>query len=681
MPRPTDFYSTTPTPWPAVRAPRGALERLLPRPREVGDGEPGLPLRAIGRAAALSMVAADGGSIAWRAWLTAELARRRITTSFHDVAGSDGTNVRFLSLANATARDIARRLGVSPPEHDEGYSLVARDDGRGVTAVARTDIGLLRAAATFAMLARRDDRGDVVLPRLEIADWPVIELRILGGWALARGERLREAIDLAVAFRANRVLYNWWGWVPGDRLWREDEYLVRHARERGVELICELRRMSFGMDYRITEPDQRARIVGAFVDAARAGFRSFGLLFDDVAWETAEDECALVSELRTRLADAIGAAPEFFACPQIYWCPGQMSLAWTGGAEPDETLEQRRYLETWGRLLPADVEVYIANYWADFPGDYASALRSGFTELVGRQPVFFDNQLINDYRLGAILPFALHARPVDLGEHLRGYLLNAPRPLDAHAPSAASALAYAWNPRGYDPSLALGAAIDWLHGGGPRAAAVVAATEELRTLANEWADGEFTATNHYRTIGRQILTKRADGRDIARWRERLAIVRAALLVALGTPAPDALPQSARGLAQWLASCDRLDSDLDFFAAFVATRDRIASGANHSERGDAIDAFDAFDAAAASARRRALAQVAEVLPRQSGIELHVEANDGSSDDDSADAHESPAWSWAEYFYRNSRREFAAAARELRAALADLTAARDSRGSAE
>jgi hypothetical protein len=475
-----------------------------------------------------------------------------------------------------------------------------------------------------------------------VAKGPAIELRILGGWTLCRGERLIEAIDLAEAFGANRVLYNWWGWVPGERLTQEDERLVLYARERGIELICELRRMSFGKSYRIDEPGQRRRIVDTFLEAAQAGFRSFGLLFDDVEWETPEDECALVVEIRRRLTDEIGHVPEMFTCPQHYWYPGQMSLDWTGAAGKEETAKQRRYLEVYGRELPADVHVYIANYWGDAPDDYATRLREEYTELVGRKPVFFDNQLINDYRLGAIFPFALHQRPGDFDEHVAGYVINAPRPLAAYAPSIASALQYARSPRDYDPETTLGSTIEWMHGSGERAAAVLDATNRLRDLANDWADGEYTATNHYRTIWRQVREGRADRERLTLWRAGISQVKERLLGALEIDSHDGRAESTRAITELSTSCERLGVDLTLFDHFLASTDKDPHALQHVAR---------------KVREHALAQVAGILPRVAGFETELTASA------STDPEGSPAWSWFEYFYRNTEREIDALVAEM------------------
>jgi hypothetical protein len=594
-------------------------------------------------------------------WLRAELLRR-FAVECEESASGDAELDFALAPPGSHEEALAEQLGLEVPAHPEGYALstAPRSGPARLRVFARSPLGLLRAAATYLQLLKSDNDDALEVAALEVSDWPAIDLRILGGWALCRGERLREAVDLALAFKANRVLYNWWGWVPGERLGPEDDYLVEYARERGVELVCELRRMSFGKEYRISDPTERRRVLEVFESAAAAGFRSFGLLFDDVAWEGPEDECGLVREVHDRLGEVLSAAPELFACPRYYWYPGQMSLSWDGAAGAEEAAQQRRYLETWGEQLPEGVHVYLANFWADVPEDYAGNLRRRYTEILRRRPVFFDNQLINDYRLGVVLPVALQQRPADFDDHVAGYLLNAPRPLAANAPAIASALAYAWNPAAYDPEAALGAALAWQHGW--RAASVGRAVNRLVQLANEWADGSYTATNHYATIWRQLRSERIDGARLDAWHGELLEVRDEWLRALGQSPREARANSTRALFQLLASTERLLSDLGLFADFAEAQE--AAQRSPQEAGAARARFES---AGQSVRRAALEAVREILPPLAGVEASTESADGTSRRGELPAAESPAWSWLEYFYRNTRREVEKVIGEMTAAL--------------
>lgn len=51
-----------------------------------------------------------------------------------------------------------------------------------------------------------------------ITDGPAVPLRMLAGWGLYRDHRLEDALQVATLGGFNRVLYNWWTAVPGERL-------------------------------------------------------------------------------------------------------------------------------------------------------------------------------------------------------------------------------------------------------------------------------------------------------------------------------------------------------------------------------------------------------------------------------------------------------------------------------
>ncbi len=474
---------------------------------------------------------------------------------------------------------------------------------------------------------------------VQTADERPVPIRFLGGWALHRGDGLRDAIDLASAAGANRVLYNGWGWTPNERVRPGDAELTEYARARGVELVFELRRMSFGTRFDIREP---GAILSVFDDAVASGFRVFGFLFDDVPWETADDECGLIAAIDARLTEHLGEPPELYCCPQFYWNPGEMNSAWTGRADAAEIERQARYLETYGRRLPPNVRIYIANYWGGHPPGYESALDREFTARVGRKPIYFDNQLINDYRSGALLPVPLVARPRDFADHYAGYYLNAPRPFAAFAPAIASALVYASSPGTYDPATAMGRSIEWLYGpSNVRVGLAREAFELTAQLATEWAGGVHTAVDHYRTIWSQLRDGSRGSADIAEWRRTLGSARRLWTDAAEEETESLSAVGLQSLRELARGSTRLERDLDLFSAYLGTESNASFGRS-------------FDAVA----DEALAAVGELLPRAPGLGslLRRFAEFPSTTGAAAlpEPANSPAWSWVEYFYDNTGR---------------------------
>ncbi len=637
LPSNTDFYSTEPRPYPgATLAPAAdPAGRLLPLPREIRF---------------------SGGRI--------ELESRRdlpgrTIASVERLASGPAVSPLRLALTSPDD-DLEKRLDrahAAVPGNIEGYSIAPLESR--LVLAARTTTGLLRGTATLEQLASPCEGGRVTVPLVHLMDFPATQIRFLGGWALWRAHGLREAIDIASAFKANRVLYNAWGWTPADRLSVEDAWLVEYAREQGIELVFELRRMSFGREHPIADPANRQTIIEAYCQASDAGFRSFGLLFDDAPWETADDECALAVDVHEALEARLGGwkgSTELFVCPQFYWYPGQMDSAWKGRAGPEETARQRAYLETYGRRLPPAVHVYVANFWGDHPAGYEEALRAKLTELVGRQPIFFDNQIINDYRHGALFPFALHSRPGSFGSNYAGYYLNCGRPLAAYAASAATALAFAWSPEAYRPEVAMGAALRWLHSPSEaRAAHAAGGLNRLRTLASEWAGGTYTAVSHYATLWRQIREGKVDAKAIARWTEAVHAVREDWLAALREPAPGASPRSLESLLALVRDSHRLERDLELFAAYFDCRGLV---------GRAPSSIAAFETRSREITADALLSVASILPPAPGLAPLLD------DPGSVNPRQAQAWSWVEYFHANTRKTLETVASEMLAALRRL-----------
>lgn len=625
LPGNTDFYTTSRAHFVGVKMPKGSdpLRRLLPAPQSLVRGK--------------GFIEVPRGDI---------LAPRISEVSIAHAAAS-GERVRWWRLESGAsvprplppsggARGPGERPLVSPAGSE---AFVIESGPRGVDIVSPSTLGLRHAAQTLSQVATEDGReGMARVPALRIEDGPATPIRFLGGWGLWRAHPLRAAIDLAAQAKANRVLYNAWGWIPGDRVLKEDAHLVAYARDRGIELVFELRRMSFGRDYTVANPACRGSILQTFLEAQEAGFRSFGILFDDVPWETARDECALAREVHETLSvRAGGGPPEMFCCPQHYWYPGQMNASWTGRANEEEAARQRAYLETYGQLLPPDVHVYIANYWNDHPARYQEALKAEFTDLVRRRPIFFDNQVINDYRAGAVLPFALAHRPRDFADHYAGYYLNCGRPLEAYGPTALTALSYAWGPERYDPQQAMGSALAHLLGPGTAAVAPAArGWSLLRDVVEEWSGGDSTAVNHYQTISAQLQSGARGAEDIHRWRDALCAARGAWLEALGAATGRTTEAGVAALLAMVRGTFRIDRDLELLAELARRR-----GAGSAPGGKA-----SLEARFAAHRRDTIRAIADLLPPAPNLAPLLDSPGLLS------PGESQAWSWVEYFLTGS-----------------------------
>jgi hypothetical protein len=505
-----------------------------------------------------------------------------------DISGAPPGAARLLAEALARARIDVGPGGAAYPVTftltsdvsggPEAYRVQATIAG--ATVSASTDAGLARGAATARQLLRRVGDGlEVLIGKID--DHPVVPLRMLAGWGLYRDHRMEWALEIAAEAKFNRVLYNWWTATADESMGPREAELVTAAREIGVELVVELRRQAMGPAFSIRDKRARATLLAHFDDAADRGFRSFGFLFDDTDHDPFEDELGFLGDLVAHLTERLGEEPEFYFCPRFYWFPGQMDYSWMAAAMGGESADgrpsmapmlgtaeprsveaavarQEDYQDQLAAALPDRTEVYLANWWSGTPDTWASELSEGWTDRLGREPVFWDNQQQNDYRAAVVLPIPLHQRPTAFARRLRGYTLNSGVPLSAYAPASATAGAWAWNPDGYDPATAFGAAIERFYG--PAAFDVTNALAQWGTLLGELMAPRVGMENHYRGLRNAVRAGTTDQVTIA-----LDAVAGALARASGRLPADAHPLAHDGLAELTAEVERLRLDLELAA--------------------------------------------------------------------------------------------------------------------
>jgi hypothetical protein len=442
----------------------------------------------------------------------------------------------------------------------EGYRLDAAPDA--ITVVASTPAGLVFGATTARQLVWHQG-ASLRLATGAITDAPTVPLRMLAGWGLYRDHDLETAIDVALEGKYNRVLYNWWTATADEHLGPREAHLVAHARDRGIELVLELRRQALGPGFAITDPAAREPLLRHYDDAVDRGFRAFGFLFDDTDHDPFDDEFALLTHIVDRITDRLGDEPEFYFCPRFYWFPGEADYSWFGGnlasmlgdqhvRSVDDAVErQRDYHHRLRAVLPDRTHVYLANWWSSTPADWESQLNDEWTSVVGRPPIFWDNQQQNDYRAGALIPIPLHQRPAASAAALAGYTLNSSRPFSVYAPASVTAGAWAWNPDAYDAGSAFGAAIARLFG--PAAVEPLAA---WCALFDELLQPRAGMEQHYRAL--RAIAEAGTGDDL---RARLDAIDAAFATAQAALPATADDVATDALAHLRREVHRLHLDL------------------------------------------------------------------------------------------------------------------------
>ncbi|HZN16344.1 MAG TPA: beta-N-acetylglucosaminidase domain-containing protein [Acidimicrobiales bacterium] len=443
----------------------------------------------------------------------------------------------------------------------EGYRLDATPDG--MTVAAATDAGLVRGATTARQLVWRDGDAITVATGL-IHDSPTVPLRMLAGWGLYRDHDMEWALEVALEGKYNRVLYNWWTATADEHLTARDTALVHSARDLGIELVLELRRQALGPGFSIDDPAAVERLLAHYDDAVAHGFRAFGFLFDDTDHDAFELEFDLLARIVDRVTDRLGEEPEFYFCPRFYWFPGQADYSWFGdavmasmlGTSGPRTMKQavkrqREYHRQMAGVLAEKTNVYLANWWSGTPADWDTQLGPEWTDVVGRPPVFWDNQQMNDYRAGAIIPIPFHQRPPAFAGALAGYTLNSSRPLSGYAPASVTAGDWAWNPDGYDPAKSFGTAIARFFG--PAAVEPLAAWCQL---FDDLFSPRAGMEQHYRAVRR--LADEGTGAEL---RVRLADISRGFDAAEAALLATAHPMARDAFAHLRREIDRLLLDL------------------------------------------------------------------------------------------------------------------------
>jgi hypothetical protein len=617
--------------------PGGLADSILPRPRRVSLG--GGRLRLSDHGLASVDLLCDPGSDAQAAaaidWLRQELRR---LYGWQPAAGGRAKAhlVVGVSGPGTPARVWVDRLKIQLPAQRESYVIRIFDD---VLLLAASDgEGLLRGVSTLVQLFTLEG-GDLYAAHADIVDWPDLPLRILIGW-VREDPGAREIIDLAFRWKYNRVYFGVWNWSAGERLTEADRALVRYARERGVELMFQLSRLSFAESFDANRQDDAARIIAAYESAVEAGFRSFGILFDDQTLQGVEAELHLTLAIHGRLRELLGSGFELTFVPEVYWVPGELA-GWPPQPERAEEfrVKHRAYLDAMGAGLPADVEVYIANNWNDFPPGYAAVQAREFNAPARRKPLFFENQLTNDYRRAIVLPFPVHNRPPELATVMGGYGLNLPMPYRAYTPSIITCGALAWNFEGYDPPFAWGAALLAVFGRG-RAPQVLEALNGLNRLFVEWTSPHFPAASHYGSFRAKLKDDAITPAMVRGWQERLGKLKAlfaSALLEIGT--------GTDALCLYVEEMERLDLDMGLLLDYLETREDLRS-ADGEVRAARIDAWRARQ----GARRQALLTIqsrrAPPSARLRGLLVQPDGTDRIAEHKPA---EIPSGWWLTYFY--------------------------------
>lgn len=617
---------------------------ILPRPQRISlDGKTlYLSRGGISTADLVCDPAAQGSEATAVAWLRRELRQMH---------GWEALNSKFarvhlvvgVTKPGSAAQQWAERLHMIAPERPESYALHVDSDC--IVLVANDGIGLLRGVTTLVQLLMKDRNGELSIACGEIEDWPELPLRMLIGWVRS-DRRPREVIDLAFRYKFNRIFYGLWNWTSYERLTEEDRLMVEHARKLGIELTLQLSRLSFRDDFDGTNPNDVHKVLAVYDEAVEAGFRSFGIMFDDQTLQSVEAEMELTLAICRRLEERLGENFEFTFCPEVYWVPGELA-GWPPQPERAEEFRLKHidYLRKMGAALQGRVQIYIANNWNDYPEGYAEVQEREFNALARRKPIFFDNQIVNDYRRSVILPFPVHNRPPEFATVMNGYGINMPMPYSAYYPTLMTCAALAWNPGGYDPRVAWGTALHH-HFGPERAALVLNGLNQLNELWVEWNQPHSSITSHYASLRDKLKNGELSESLIRSWRRRLSSLRENFVEVLFRAG-----EGTEALQYYVEEMERLDLDMALLEDIIETQAQLLL--LPMEKREAT--LSAYRARQEGRYYKLLSIEERRSPAAQGLQMLLSQPDGTSLLSSHKISEIPAGWWVSYFYATMKDE--------------------------
>ncbi len=169
-----------------------------------------------------------------------------------DLAGFWG-----LKLSEGTANSRSMRLAVraetvqtgqTPAIDQQAYFLKIKPDA--IEIIGNSDQGLFYGVQTLLQLLKRGTQGQIVVPEIEIRDWPSYELRFLH-WDTKNHQdyinTLKNYLDWAARFKVNMISFEVWDkfqfpshpviGVPGAFTSRQLQEIVDYGLKRFIQVV------------------------------------------------------------------------------------------------------------------------------------------------------------------------------------------------------------------------------------------------------------------------------------------------------------------------------------------------------------------------------------------------------------------------------------------------------------
>lgn len=369
------------------------------------------------------------------------------------------------SVFDAGAEEVELRIEIASPEVEaaEGYLIRSR---RRSKRERRIEITAPSARGAFYALARLEQLGAEGRLRqdVELSEAPSFKQRgiVEGSVGLfwSHGDRI-DLLRFLGHMRLNRYYY-----VPKDDppLQGRDSYLggeldrfkqlLRVAQENFIELVYVIRP---GLSITSSGEKELAALASKLDRLAALGVRHFALFFDAIP------ETVTKPEDRPRFPTLAAAQAQLInlAYEHLQRTVPGFSLSVLPTFHPNLYL-RRDYLKELGAAIPQEIPILWTGARSFSPEETAMQAEQWEAAHL-RQPLIWAYFPANDSE-----PWRLHLGPwpgaaLALGEHALGLIANPMSQAHASMLPLATIADYAWEPRHYDPQLALNRALKLLY--------------------------------------------------------------------------------------------------------------------------------------------------------------------------------------------------------------------------
>lgn len=365
----------------------------------------------------------------------------------------DGILLRIGTKDSESIKKFKKKI----PNCKEGYYLSVKDNE--IVIAGYDNRGLFYGLQTMKLLIDRNsvnDRGNILLPEVEIVDWPDVAVRgVVEGfygqpWSHSARMKL---IDFYSKYKLNTYIYG----PKNDSYhstpkWREPypnkeaeqlKELVSYAKEKEVDFVWAIHP---GRDIKWTEED-RDKLIYKFESMYDLGVRAFAVFFDDISGKgtDAEMQVKLLNYINKNFIKRKGDIAPLIMCPTEY--------------NRSRRKVETHYLETLGDKLDSDIHIMWTGDRALSDITYENL--KWIQELIKRNPYIWWNYPVTDFSNDRILMGEVYGVDPSIKTETSGFVSNPMEYPESSKLALYSIAGYTWNIDSYNAKQSWQESIEW----------------------------------------------------------------------------------------------------------------------------------------------------------------------------------------------------------------------------